>query len=114
MNNVIFKVATVLVSTCLLVMALSNGALGKILGSPYIATLCSFLIATLLVGKFVSFAHTPIRLAAQMSKTSSFMWVGGVIIAMNILTIYHRASSNRCRKNDHFLYCWPDNFFCNY
>jgi transporter family-2 protein len=86
MNNLSYTIATLMVGMCLPVMASSNGALGRTLGSPYLATLSAFLIAALLVGLLITFSGTPLPSTAQLSKTNWFMWLGGVIIAMNILT----------------------------
>ncbi|BAU51934.1 hypothetical protein MgSA37_00083 [Mucilaginibacter gotjawali] len=86
MNNVSYILATLMVGMCLPLMASSNGALGRTLGSPYLATLCAFLIAALLVGLLIAVTRTPLPVNGQLLKTNWVMWLGGVIIAMNILT----------------------------
>ncbi|QEM02544.1 DMT family transporter [Mucilaginibacter rubeus] len=86
MNNVSYIAATMMVGMCLPVMASSNGALGKTLGSPYLATLCAFLIAAIIVSLVITVTRTPLPGIAQVLSTNWVMWLGGVIIAMNILT----------------------------
>ncbi len=86
MNNIFYPLMALAVGTCLPVMAASNGALGKVLGSPYVGTLSAFIVAAIVVSLLIAFTRTPMPLSSSFLKTNWIMWAGGVIIAMNILT----------------------------
>ncbi|MBS1523854.1 MAG: DMT family transporter [Bacteroidetes bacterium] len=85
MNSTFYTFMTLAVGTCLPVMAAANGSLGKTLGSPFIATLLAFIVASCIITTLIAVTRTPLPSTSQFLSTNWRMWIGGVIIAMNIL-----------------------------
>jgi transporter family-2 protein len=67
-------------------MASSNGMLGKSFGSPFTATLAVFIFASMLIGLIVILTNNPGLSISSISNTNWKMWLGGVIVVMNIIT----------------------------
>ena len=67
-------------------MAFSNGSLGKTLGSPYVATFFVFLVAASSMALLMTITQTPFPSITIIRQTNWAMWIGGLIVVMNILT----------------------------
>ncbi|MDO3642396.1 DMT family transporter [Mucilaginibacter sp. L3T2-6] len=81
-----YALMPLVVGTCLPVMAASNGALGKTLGSPFWAVFFAFSIAAVIAGLIILFGVRQAPSAGQFAATGPQMWLGGLVIAANIIT----------------------------
>src|SRR6476469_2738125 len=81
----VYILLTLLVGFCLLIMASSNGLLCKIVGSPFTASLCVFILASLLMAIIVFVTRRPGLTISIISQTNWKMWLGGCIVVMNIM-----------------------------
>lgn len=86
MNNWIYFLATLIIGFCLPIMASSNGALSKSLGSPVTSTFGIFLLSSFLLGLVILFSKSPNISSNTLSNTNWKMWMGGCIVVINILT----------------------------
>ena len=75
-----------MVGTCLPLMSAANGHLGKTLGSPVTATLVAFIIASVTSLAVLLSTKTALPTSIQIANTHWWMWIGGLIVTMNILT----------------------------
>ena len=86
MNNWIYFLATLIIGFCLPIMASSNGALSKSLGSPITSTFGIFVLSSVLLGLVVLFTKSPNISLNNLPNTNLKMWMGGCIVVINILT----------------------------
>ena len=86
MSYYLYILITLIVGLCLPIMASSNGMLGKSFGSPFTATLGVFILASILISLIIILTKNPGLSINNISKTNWKMWLGGVIVVMNIMT----------------------------
>ncbi|MFA6278270.1 MAG: DMT family transporter [Pedobacter sp.] len=86
MNDIIYTLLPILVGTCLPMLAITNGNLGKSFGSPFTATFGVFLVALAGITIVILAGKAPIPTAAQIGSTKWWYWIGGLIVVLNIVT----------------------------
>lgn len=85
-NDVIYSILPIMVGTCLPLLAITNGNLGKSLGSPFTATFGVFLVALAGITIVILASNTGLPTVTQFSTTKWWYWLGGCIVVLNIVT----------------------------
>jgi len=86
MNDIIYSLLPIMVGTCLPMLAITNGNLGKTFGSPFTATFGVFLVALAGITFVILASKAPIPTTAQISTAKWWYWLGGLIAVLNIVT----------------------------
>lgn len=86
MNDIIYSLLPILVGTCLPMLAITNGNLGKSFGSPFTATFGVFLVALAGITIVILASNAPLPTAMQIGNTRWWYWIGGLIVVLNIVT----------------------------
>ena len=85
--NTLYVAAVLVVGFCVPIMSFANGLLAKTISSPYVATLISFCVAAMVMTGIVITTNQPFPATAALAQTKWFMWIGGLFIVMNIVTL---------------------------
>lgn len=76
---VVLLLAAVAAGTALTVQVACNTQLRFQLGSPLVATLCSFLVGSVALALYVLLARQPLPASARLAAAPWWTWVGGLL-----------------------------------
>ncbi len=85
-HSLIFIALTLLVGLCFPIMAASNGALSKSIGSPFSASMGVFILSAVIMTIVSVATKSPVLSPQNMSHTHFSMWLGACIVVINVVT----------------------------